>query len=168
MACTSVPLWIIFFLLHGLSLTLLFLPVMSPHLCFASANVYPNPSLCTLSECFESFNLENAHAYLLPRSQSGLSEISYFPCKCFCVSLLAGRNLLQAPTSRSSICHPSDSANSLEHCSCASRGVDAADGHVLGVAVKQASNGTPYNHSKGGGGHTSPVLTQEMLWLATW
>lgn len=101
-----------------------------------------------------------------PEVKSSLSRISYFPCKPFCISLLAGRNLLRAPTSRSSICHPSDSANSSEHCSRASRGVDAADGHVLGVAVKQASNGTPYNHSKGG--HASPVLTQEMLWLATW
>lgn len=40
----------------------------------------------------------------------------------------------------------------LERCSRASRGVDAAGGHVLGVAVKQASNDTPCNHSKGGRG----------------
>lgn len=33
--------------------------------------------------------------------------------------------------------------------------MDAAGGHVLGVAVKQASNGTPCNHSKGGARVTS-------------
>lgn len=33
--------------------------------------------------------------------------------------------------------------------------MDAAGGHVLGVAVKQASNDTPCNHSKGGARVTS-------------
>lgn len=70
MACTSVPLWIIFFLLYGLSLTFLFLSFMSPHLCFASQNMSP-----TFSQCFKSFNLENAHTYLFPRSQSSLNFI---------------------------------------------------------------------------------------------
>lgn len=85
MACTPVRLWIsIFFLLYRLSLTFLFLSFMSPHLCFASQNRYPNPSLCTyFLSVFRILQNINAHTYLFPRSQSSLSRISYFPCKSF-------------------------------------------------------------------------------------
>lgn len=81
-----------------------------------------------------------------PEVGASWSRISHFPRRRV-VRLPLGRQefttTLQLRSRTSSICQPSHSANSLERRSCASRGVDAADGHVLGVTVKQASNDTP-------------------------
>lgn len=107
-----------------------------------------------------------AHTYFLPRSHSSLSRISYFPCNVpFASPSWPEEIYYKLQSYPSPICHPSGPEKLLERCSHASRGVDAAGGHVLGVAVKQASNDTPCNHSKKGGvGHALLALTQEMLW----
>lgn len=99
-----------------------------------------------------------AHAYLLPSSHNSLSTISYFPCNVPFASPSWPAGIyykLHSYPEPSPICHPSGPENLLERCSRASHGVDAAGGHVLGVAVKQASNDTPCNHSKGGARVTS-------------
>lgn len=95
-------------------------------------------------------SLTTAHTYFL---YSSLARISYFPSNIHFASPSWPTGIycqLQCYPYGSPICHPSGPAKLLERCSCSSRGVDAAGGHVLGVTVKQASNDTPCNHSKGG------------------
>lgn len=109
-----------------------------------------------------------AQAYLLPRSHNSLLNVFIFPATLpsrFPLGQMEFTTSAGVAPPLSHLSSPSGQAKLLERCSCASRGVDAAGGHVLGVAVKQASNDTPCNHSKGG--RASPALTQEMLRLAT-
>lgn len=114
MARTSVSLWIGVFFPPLWIIFNVFTPaiyVSTSVLCISERCTRPNPSPSPLvfSPCSESLAL-----LCFPEVKAAGLEFQIFPPQklfyffyFFCVSPSAGRNLLRAPTPRSSICHPS-------------------------------------------------------------